>query len=109
MVEKEFNATMRMYREAPRLLFWNFKKGEGHLDFFNNFMVKANNFEEHFATFVIRTALCHFSEATSLILEIPKVVKLQMDSNNNFEQANTEFCIRLYAQFYHQHGFNPSW
>jgi len=32
MVEKEFNATMRMYREAPRLPFWNFKEGEGHLD-----------------------------------------------------------------------------
>jgi len=44
MVEKEFNATMRMNREAPRLPFWNFKEGEGHLDFFKNFMVKASNF-----------------------------------------------------------------
>jgi hypothetical protein len=76
--------------ETPRLPFWNFKEGEGHPDFFKNFMVKASNFEEHLVTFVFRTALCHFSEATSLILEISKVVKLQMDSNNNFEQATIE-------------------
>jgi hypothetical protein len=56
MVEIEFNATMRMYREAPRLPFLNFKEGEGHLDFFSNFMVKAKNFEEHLVTFVFRTA-----------------------------------------------------
>jgi hypothetical protein len=44
MVEKEFNSTMGMYKEAPRLPIWNFKEGEGHLDFFKNFMVKASNF-----------------------------------------------------------------
>ncbi len=33
MVEKEFNSTMRMYREAPKLPFWKFKEGEGHLNF----------------------------------------------------------------------------
>ena len=35
MVEKEFNSIVRMYREAPRLPFWNFKDGETHLNFFN--------------------------------------------------------------------------
>ena len=93
MVEKEFNSIMRMYREAPRLPFWNFKDGESHLNFFQNFMVKAGIFEQHLSTFVTRTALCHFSEATTLILEIPKVVSLQMDVNNDYECANNEIHV----------------
>ena len=63
------------------------------LNFFRNFMVKAGNFEEHLSTFVTRTALCHFSEATTLILEIPKVVSLQMDVNNDYECANNEIHV----------------
>ena len=49
-------------------------------------MVKAVNFEEHLSTFVARTALCHFSEPTTLILEIPKLVSFQMDVNNDYER-----------------------
>jgi len=84
IVEKEFNMTMGMYREAPRLPFWNFKDG-----FFQRFMDKASNFESHFGTFVVRTTLGHFYESTALVLEIPKLVKLHMDENNDFAQSNS--------------------
>ncbi len=53
-------------------------------------MDKASNFESHFGTFVVRTTLGHFYESTTLVLEIPKLVKHHMDENNDFAEANSE-------------------
>ena len=53
-------------------------------------MDKASNFESHFGTFVVKTTLGHFYESTTLVLEIPKLVKHHMDENNDFAQANSE-------------------
>jgi hypothetical protein len=53
-------------------------------------MIKAGNFESHLYTFVVRTVLGHFSESTTLVLEIPKIVMLHIDGNNDYERANNE-------------------
>ncbi len=70
-------------KQEARLPFLYFKDGESHLNFFQNFMVKTDKFEECLDTFVVRTAFDHFSEATTLFLEKPKFLSLQMGVNND--------------------------
>ena len=38
----------------------------------------------------MRTVLGHFSESTTLVLEILKIVMPYMDGNNNYKRANNE-------------------
>ena len=38
----------------------------------------------------MRTVLGHFSESTTLLLEILKILMLHIDGNNDYERANNE-------------------